>query len=62
MPARMPDAQSVTALVGDTAAAPGLHNAQPWRFRYVRDSGRLMLSADPTRTLPVEDRPAVRCA
>nr|WP_189934838.1 nitroreductase [Streptomyces sulfonofaciens] len=51
----MPDTRDVKALVDDAVAAPSVHNAQPWRFRYLRDSGELLLYADPARALPVED-------
>ncbi|MET9391096.1 nitroreductase family protein [Streptomyces sp. NPDC006624] len=57
---RLSDAD-VAALVRDAAAAPSMHNAQPWRFRYHRrehtfevraDFGRAMPHADPdTRAL-----------
>ncbi|MGW1892521.1 Acg family FMN-binding oxidoreductase [Streptomyces sp. NPDC002004] len=45
----------VTALVQDATAAPSLHNAQPWSFRFLRDRGTLQLYADPSRALPVID-------
>ncbi|MEW2624148.1 nitroreductase [Streptomyces sp. NPDC048106] len=46
---------AVTALVTDAAAAPSLGNAQPWAFRYLRDTGVLRLYADLERTLPQAD-------
>lgn len=49
------DVNVVTALVADAAAAPSLHNAQPWTFRYMRDIGVLRLYADLERTLPRTD-------
>lgn len=49
------DVNTVTALVTDATAAPSLHNAQPWAFRYLRDTGVLHLYADPERTLPRTD-------
>ncbi|MET9405002.1 nitroreductase family protein [Streptomyces sp. NPDC002935] len=49
------DVNTVTALVTDATAAPSLHNAQPWAFRYLRDTGVLRLYADPERTLPRTD-------
>ncbi|MEU3243950.1 nitroreductase [Streptomyces sp. NPDC006875] len=49
------DVNVVTALVADAAAAPSLHNAQPWTFRYLRDIGVLRLYADLERTLPRTD-------
>ncbi|MFJ3235280.1 Acg family FMN-binding oxidoreductase [Streptomyces sp. NPDC086787] len=45
----------VTALVTDAIAAPSLHNAQPWTFRYLRDIGVLRLYADLERALPRTD-------
>ncbi|MFD8388709.1 Acg family FMN-binding oxidoreductase [Streptomyces sp. NPDC059680] len=45
----------ITALVADATAAPSLHNAQPWRFRYRHDSGVLCLHADLERALPRTD-------
>ncbi|WP_225823946.1 Acg family FMN-binding oxidoreductase [Streptomyces naphthomycinicus] len=49
------DVNAVTALVADAAAAPSLHNAQPWSFRYLRDVGVLRLYADLKRALPRTD-------
>ncbi|GGI94567.1 Acg family FMN-binding oxidoreductase [Streptomyces brasiliensis] len=49
------DVSAVTAFVADATAAPSLHNAQPWKFRFVRDTGILRLYADPERTLPRTD-------
>ncbi|SEB87290.1 Nitroreductase family protein [Streptomyces misionensis] len=46
---------TVAALVEDAALAPSLDNAQPWRFRYLRDTGVLELYADLERTLPHAD-------
>ncbi|WNM32124.1 nitroreductase [Streptomyces sp. Li-HN-5-11] len=51
MTAQHLDANVVTALVTDAAAAPSLHNAQPWAFRWLRDAGVLRLYADPGRAL-----------
>ncbi|KUO08246.1 Acg family FMN-binding oxidoreductase [Streptomyces sp. DSM 15324] len=45
----------VTALVHDAAAAPSMHNAQPWRFRYLRHSRTFELRADFERTMPHAD-------
>ncbi|MET8765627.1 nitroreductase [Streptomyces sp. NPDC004658] len=55
MTAQPPDVETVTALVADAAAAPSLHNAQPWAFRYLRDIGVLRLYADLARALPRTD-------
>ncbi|MET8722147.1 Acg family FMN-binding oxidoreductase [Streptomyces misionensis] len=55
MTAEPPDVKTVTALVADAAAAPSLHNAQPWTFRYLQDIGVLRLYADPERTMPRAD-------
>ncbi|MFD9093249.1 Acg family FMN-binding oxidoreductase [Streptomyces collinus] len=49
------DVNTVTGLVADAAAAPSLHNAQPWTFRYLRDTGVLRLYADLARALPRTD-------
>ncbi|GHE13510.1 Acg family FMN-binding oxidoreductase [Streptomyces alanosinicus] len=46
---------TVTALVAEAGAAPSLHNAQPWSFRYLRDLGVLRLYADLERALPRTD-------
>ncbi|MCM2389326.1 Acg family FMN-binding oxidoreductase [Streptomyces albipurpureus] len=55
MPSRPLDPAAVTAIVQDAAAAPSLHNAQPWKFRLLRENGVLQLRADPTRAMPAED-------
>ncbi|MEU4172497.1 nitroreductase family protein [Streptomyces sp. NPDC026665] len=49
------DANTIRALVADATAAPSLHNAQPWAFRCLRDTGVIRLYADPRRTLPHTD-------
>jgi len=49
------DTRTVSALVADACAAPSLHNAQPWSFRYLRDSSVLRLYADLRRALPRTD-------
>ncbi|MGW5059415.1 Acg family FMN-binding oxidoreductase [Streptomyces sp. NPDC004096] len=49
------DTSAVTAFVEDATAAPSLHNAQPWKFRFHRDSGILRLYADLERALPKTD-------
>ncbi|MFD9903654.1 Acg family FMN-binding oxidoreductase [Streptomyces sp. NPDC059063] len=55
MPVLPLDITTVTALVADATAAPSLHNAQPWRFRFRGDSQTVELRADPERTLPGTD-------
>ncbi|MEU6577564.1 nitroreductase [Streptomyces sp. NPDC046805] len=55
MTAPAPDAGTVTALVADAVAAPSLHNAQPWIFRFLSADGVLRLYADPARALPRTD-------
>ncbi|MFF5158369.1 Acg family FMN-binding oxidoreductase [Streptomyces sp. NPDC000348] len=50
----LPD-ERVTALVRDAAAAPSMHNVQPWRFRYSRGSRTFRVHADPGRVLPHAD-------
>lgn len=49
------DAETVTALVAEATAAPSMHNAQPWRFRFVADEQVLLLRADPGRAMPRSD-------
>ncbi|WP_443056077.1 hypothetical protein [Streptomyces sp. IBSBF 3136] len=55
MTAQTLDVNTVTGLVADAAAAPSLHNAQPWAFRYLPDVGVLRLYADLERALPRTD-------
>lgn len=55
MTAQTIDANTLPALVADAAAAPSLHNAQPWSFRYLRGISVLRLYADPACTLPRTD-------
>ncbi|WP_329197445.1 Acg family FMN-binding oxidoreductase [Streptomyces sp. NBC_01435] len=45
----------VTALVADATAAPSMHNAQPWLFRYGQRSRTLDLRADFERRIPEAD-------
>lgn len=49
------DEARVAELVRDAVAAPSLHNAQPWRFRYTRGSCTFRLYADFERALPHSD-------
>jgi nitroreductase len=55
MDTRQLDAKIVTALVGEAVAAPSMHNAQPWRFRFVAGERALQLLADPDRAMPRSD-------
>ena len=45
----------VTHLVRDAAAAPSMHNTQPWRFRYLRGGRVFEMRAAPGRVLPHSD-------
>ncbi|GAA3655075.1 Acg family FMN-binding oxidoreductase [Streptomyces chitinivorans] len=47
--------ERVTAAVRDAAAAPSMHNTQPWRFRYLRSEGAFQVRADFGRALPHAD-------
>lgn len=49
------DDETLTSLVADAAAAPSMHNAQPWRFRFLRDSDTFQLRMDPRRVMPQSD-------
>ncbi|WP_367319987.1 nitroreductase [Streptomyces sp. HUAS ZL42] len=49
------DEQTVTTLVAEATAAPSMHNAQPWRFRYLSGERVLLLRADPRRAMPRSD-------
>ncbi|MFD9637850.1 nitroreductase, partial [Streptomyces violascens] len=48
----MKDAET---LVRDAASAPSLHNAQPWRFRFLQETGTFELYADRLRAVPLAD-------
>jgi nitroreductase len=50
-----PNDDQVTALARAAAAAPSMHNAQPWRFRYHRHSRTFEIHADFGRGLPHSD-------
>ncbi|MGW1405598.1 Acg family FMN-binding oxidoreductase [Streptomyces sp. NPDC002403] len=55
MPVRPLDGTTLEELVADATAAPSMHNAQPWRFRY-RPAGRtLTLRAEFEREMPEAD-------
>ncbi|MGP4114315.1 Acg family FMN-binding oxidoreductase [Streptomyces sp. 4N509B] len=49
------DDETLTSLVADAAAAPSMHNAQPWRFHFLRDSATLQVRMDPGRVMPHAD-------
>lgn len=49
------DDEQVRTLVEAAAAAPSLHNAQPWRFRYTRSGGLFEVHGDLERALPSTD-------
>ncbi|MCT2594421.1 nitroreductase family protein [Streptomyces sp. N2-109] len=55
MPAQPLDADTVLGLVAEAIAAPSLHNAQPWRFRFLPGSQTFELRADLLRTLERTD-------
>ncbi|MEV0598904.1 nitroreductase family protein [Streptomyces sp. NPDC050315] len=45
----------MATLVHDAAAAPSMHNAQPWSFRYFRSNRTFHLRADFDRVMPHSD-------
>ncbi|WP_328392543.1 nitroreductase [Streptomyces sp. NBC_00390] len=49
------DTSTVEFLVDRATAAPSMHNAQPWQFRFIRSRGTLQLRMDPARAMPVAD-------
>ncbi|MFF9858880.1 Acg family FMN-binding oxidoreductase [Streptomyces tendae] len=49
------DQQTVTTLVAEATAAPSMHNAQPWRFRFLAAERLVLLRADPDRAMPRSD-------
>ncbi|MFB6941397.1 MULTISPECIES: Acg family FMN-binding oxidoreductase [unclassified Streptomyces] len=49
------DDTTLVDLVTDATAAPSMHNAQPWQFRYGRHSRTLALLADFERAMPEAD-------
>ncbi|MGI5466620.1 Acg family FMN-binding oxidoreductase [Streptomyces sp. CA-132043] len=55
MPVTPLDTKTVVALVREATAAPSMHNAQPWRFRYLTERQALQLSADLERAMPRSD-------
>ncbi|MEH0580698.1 Acg family FMN-binding oxidoreductase [Streptomyces sp. B21-108] len=55
MGVRQLDEKTVAMLVAEATAAPSMHNAQPWRFRFLADERLLLLRADPERAMPRSD-------
>ncbi len=50
-----PSDEWVAAVIRDAVAAPSMHNAQPWRFRFLRRERAFELWADLRRVLPHSD-------
>ncbi|MDX3235357.1 nitroreductase [Streptomyces sp. ME03-5709C] len=55
MPGHVIDTSTASALVEAAVAAPSMHNAQPWRFRFLPAEGTLHVRADPARRMPLTD-------
>ncbi|SCK11467.1 Nitroreductase family protein [Streptomyces sp. WMMB 714] len=55
MPERELDAKTVASLITDATAAPSMHNAQPWRFRFLSGPRAVQLYADLDRAMPQTD-------
>ncbi|MFM9634119.1 MULTISPECIES: Acg family FMN-binding oxidoreductase [Streptomyces] len=49
------ESKIVSTLVAEATAAPSMHNAQPWRFRYLSGERVLLLRADHERAMPRSD-------
>ncbi|KUN13965.1 Acg family FMN-binding oxidoreductase [Streptomyces canus] len=49
------DEKTVTTLVAEATAAPSMHNAQPWRFRFLAAERLLLLYADLERAMARSD-------
>ncbi|MGW7547409.1 Acg family FMN-binding oxidoreductase [Streptomyces sp. NPDC054770] len=49
------DTRTVTALVENAAAAPSMHNAQPWKFSFRRGDSTFRLRSDLERAMPHAD-------
>ncbi|MFF8925915.1 Acg family FMN-binding oxidoreductase [Streptomyces longwoodensis] len=49
------DAKTAATLVAEAVLAPSMHNAQPWRFRYVARDRALLLLADVDRAMTRSD-------
>ncbi|WP_405877735.1 nitroreductase [Streptomyces sp. NBC_01136] len=52
---RQLDEKTVARLVAEATAAPSMHNAQPWRFRFLTGERLLLLYADLERAMPRSD-------
>ncbi|MCX5521644.1 nitroreductase [Streptomyces bobili] len=55
MTGRTLEPETVSTLVAEATAAPSMHNAQPWRFRYLSGERVLLLRADHERAMPRSD-------
>jgi hypothetical protein len=55
MAVRQLDEKTVTTLVAEATLAPSMHNAQPWRFRFLTGERLLLLYADLERAMPRSD-------
>jgi len=55
MPVRPLDRTTIEALVTAATAAPSMHNAQPWRFRYLSTTRTFALRPDLGRAMPHSD-------
>ncbi|WP_324787734.1 Acg family FMN-binding oxidoreductase [Streptomyces sp. H51] len=55
MPAQPIDTTTITDLVAAATAAPSMHNAQPWRFRYVTGTRTFELRPDLSRAMTRTD-------
>ncbi|MEH0548023.1 nitroreductase [Streptomyces sp. NBC_00490] len=49
------DEKTVAKLVAEATTAPSMHNAQPWRFRFLTGERLVLLYADPERAMPRSD-------
>ncbi|MFI8992557.1 Acg family FMN-binding oxidoreductase [Streptomyces sp. NPDC053542] len=49
------DEKTVAKLVAEAGAAPSMHNAQPWRFRFLTGERLVLLYADQERAMPRSD-------
>ncbi|MGQ4362614.1 hypothetical protein [Streptomyces sp. AK04-3B] len=45
----------MTALLEDATAASSMHNAQPWKFRFLHGAGTLHVHSDLDRAMPRAD-------